>query len=264
MLFLLGAPPQQQQPKKAAPAAPTHEPEEFEVLRTKTGITLPERTFEGDAVVTIVGWDDFEDNDVDFDYRIFKLEAAYGITDWVTAEIELPYVSVDVDPGDRESGIGDVVLEGKMSFNANRKSPAGFVPLDVAGGMRISLPTGDEDDGTGEENAVFTLFAAGSHRFERWFAGHAEVFLSLQDDERPEHGVNVAGDFTPWMPELSLLAGLNYLRIGAEFTEVSLLAGAEYRFPQPLRGMVVGGALLLGVTNDAPDWGLLLNFQLRL
>jgi hypothetical protein len=243
---------------------PTHEHEEIEVLRTKTGITLAEKTFEGEVLLTLLSWDDFQDNNVDLDYRIWKFEAAYGITDWITAEAELPFVWVDPDPGSKESGIGDIQLEGKMSFNKNRKSPAGFLPYDLAGGLRFTLPTGDDDEGTGHEHATFTMFGAGSHRFERWVALHAEAYLTWESGERPVHGIHVAGDFTPWMPELSLLGGLNYIRTGGEFLELSLLAGAEYRWPQPLKGMSAGGALLLGLSSDAPDWGLLLNFQIQL
>ncbi len=274
LAILLMCAPQQQQPPRpaqgqpAAPAAqagmPTHQPEEFEILRTKTGITLAEKTFEGDFTVAFLSWDDFHDDDFDLDVRAMTFEGTYGITDWITVEMEIPFLWVDPDPGSKESGIGDIMLEGKMSFNKARKSPAGFVPYDIAGGMRIWLPTGDEDEGTGREKAALGLFGAASHRLEPWVAVHGELYFTFASGSRPEHGINLAADFTPWMPELSLLGGLNYRREGMERTELSLILGGEYRWLQPLKGMSAGAGLLLGLTDDSPDWGLFLDFQLRL
>lgn len=251
-------------PAKTAPLQATQKPEEFETHRTKTGITLPRGTFEGDVVLSFLSWDDYRDDDYDLDVRVLRFEATYGITEWVTAEVELPFVWVDPSPGSSESGVGDLVLEGKMSFNTERHSPAGFIAMDLAGGMRIQLPTGDEDDGTGEEDPALTLFGAASRRFLPWLVGHAELYLTLQSEERPEHGVNVAADFHPWMPELSLVGAINLRFEGTERTEFTFIPGAEWRFAQPLKGMSVGIGLPLGLTSDSPDWGFILDFSLRL
>jgi hypothetical protein len=235
-------------------------PEEYEVVRTKTAITLAQNAWEGDLVVFLFEFDDVDDSDIDLDLMGFRAEAAYGVTDWLTAEIEVPFLRVDPDPGGSESGIGDIQLEGKMSFNRNRKSPAGFIDMDIAGGVRFTLPTGDDDDGTGQEHATAGLFGAVSHRFTPIIAGHGEIFVQWQKDHRPLHGVNVVADFTPWGRDLSLLAGLNIIREGTEDTEVDFVPGVEYRFAQPR--LALGAGLPIGLTDDSPNFGVILDLQL--
>ncbi len=236
-------------------------PEEFEILRTKTGITLPRQALDADLLFFLFSFDDVDDSGVDLEILGVQAEAAFGITEWLTAEVEIPCKKVDPDPGDSESGIGDIRLEGKFSFNRARHSPAPLVDVDLAAGARVTLPTGDEDEGLGEEHAVFGLFAAASHRFAPEFALHGEVFLDLQSEARPFHGVNAAVDFTPWGPDLSLLAALNVRREGTHDTEAELIPGVELRFAQPR--LALGAGLPLGLTDDSPDWGLLVDAQLR-
>ncbi len=252
---------------KAAPAQKgpiefPHRSEEMEFVRTETGFTVPRMMFELDATLAFLDFDDFRDRDFDLEVRSFTVEGAFGITDWVQGEIEVPFLWIDPDPGKKESGISDIVLEGKTTFRQG-VSPIGFVPIDLSGGIRIALPTGDEDEGLGREHAAFGLFAAASHPFIQWLAGHAEIWTEWQSDFRPLHGVNLAAEFTPWMKELSLVGAINYSREGGDSPAVSFVPGAEYRFGTPRPQMSAGVGLPIGITNRAPDFGFIANFQVR-
>lgn len=249
-----------------APKAPVefpHRSEELEFVRTETGFTLPRMTFEADATLSRLSYDDYRGTrNLDLDVMAFTVEGAFGITDWVQAEMKIPFLWIDPDPGSKESGIGDIVLEGKTTFRKG-SSPIGFVPLDLAGGLRIALPTGDEDEGLGREHAAFGFFASASYPFIQWLAGHAEFWTEWQSGERPQHGINVAAEFTPWMKELSLLAALNYSREGTEKAAVAFVPGAEYRFATPKPQMSVGLGLPIGITSRAADFGFIADFQIR-
>lgn len=250
------------QPQKAPVEFP-HRSEEMEFVRTETGFTLPRMAFEADATLTRLSYDDFRGNrNFDVDVMAFTVEGAFGITDWVQAELKVPFLWVDPDPGSKESGIGDLLLEGKASLRKG-SSPIGFVPFDLAGGLRISLPTGDEDEGLGREHASLGMFGSASHPFNEWLAGHAEIWTEWQSDFRPLHGVNAAAEFHPWMKELSLLAALNYSREGGEKAAVAFVPGAEYRFATPQPRMSVGLGLPIGITSRAEDFGFIANFQVR-
>lgn len=242
---------------KPAPGSPKHRPEEYEFMLQKTGFTLPGSVLEADLTL---GRFELDDPDVDLDQ--FVVEAAFGVTDWLTVEAELPFLRVDADPGDSESGIGDIALEAKASLKGGAANPIGFIPeFDVAAGVRLTLPTGDEDEGLGEEEVTLAPFVAGSWWIERWIAAHAFLGVEWQEDRRPVHRVNATAEFAPWSPELSLFAGLQVEREGSDASAVLFIPGAEYRFPGiPLS---VGASLPIGVNDRAPDWGFLLNAQYR-
>jgi hypothetical protein len=242
---------------QAKQAGPTHRPEEFEYMFQKTGYVLPLGVLEGDVTISHL---EFDDPDVDFE--TFVAELAYGVTDWLTVEAEIPFVRVDPSPGSSESGIGDLAVDAKASLKQGAKNPIGVVPdIDLAVGARVTLPTGDEDEGTGEEHATLSPFVAVSHWFESWVAVHGQVLLEWQSERRPVHRFNVMGEFAPWVPELSLMGGLQIERVGSDSSAVTLLPGAEYRFPQiPL---VAGASIPFGLNDKAPDIGFVLNVQYR-
>jgi hypothetical protein len=246
-----------------APADFAQRSEEMEFVRTETGFTLPRMTFEADATLAFLSYDDYRGTrNFDLDVRAFTVEAAMGITDWAQGELKIPYLRIDPDPGSKESGISDLVLEGKASLRQG-SSPIGLVPIDLAAGFRIALPTGDEDEGLGREHAAFGLFAAASYPFFAWLAGHGEIWTEWQSEEKPLHGVNIAAELYPWIKELSLLAAINYSREGSESAAVAFVPGAEYRFKTPNPRMSVGLGLPIGITSRAEDFGVIADFQVR-
>jgi hypothetical protein len=234
----------------------------MEYVRTETGFVVPAMKFEADATLSQLAFDDFRDRNFDVDIRSLTFEAAFGIADWAQAELKVPYLWVDPDPGSKESGIGDLVIEGKATLREG-VSPIGVVPIDLAAGFRLTLPTGDEDEGLGRENESFGLFAAASYPFLQWLAGHGEIWTEWQQDFKPIHGMNVAAEFTPWMRELSLTGALNFVREGGDSVAASLVPGAEYRFATPHPQMSVGLGIPIGLTSRAADIGFIANFQIR-
>jgi len=250
-------------PQAQGGMGPKHRPEEYEFLRTETGYVLPEGVFEADATLQHLEFDEFRriPGRPDITAQALVAELAYGITDWVTAEVEVPFRRLDFDPGSSESGIGDIGLEGKVSLKRG-PSPIGLVPdIDLAAGARVTLPTGDEDEGLGEENATFGLFVSTSHWIEKWFGLHGWVQGELQEDRRPVWRANAAAEFAPWDPAFSLFGALDFEREGSDSPAVSLIPGAQYRFPaMPL---ALGAGLPLGLSSRAADWGLLLNGEFR-
>lgn len=253
--FLLAAVPQQ--------GRPTHRPEEIEHMLQETGYTLPRGAFEADLTLGRFEFDDFRRvRGLDVTQDFFVPELAYGVTDWLMVEGELPFLKIDPDPGSSESGIGDIALEGKVSLKQAAGNPVGFIPdVDVAPGVRITLPTGDEDEGLGEEEATLAPFVAASHWIERWVAVHGRLALEWQQDRRPVHTFNATAEFVPWMPELSLFGGLLIEREGSDASAVSLIPGAEYRFPGS--DLSAGIGLPIGINDRAADFGFLLNGQFR-
>lgn len=251
---------QAQAQRQAKQEHPIHE--EYEVLSTKTGYTLPAMVLDGDVILAHWGdFGDFRNSGVDVDITQLQFEGAFGITPWVTAELEIPFVWVDPDPGSSESGLGDIAIDGKASVMKDL-SPIGFVDFPLAFGTRISLPTGDDKDGTGEENATLRPYVAGGYRITPWVDVQGEVSLEWQSERRPVHRFNVAADFTPWAPDLSLLAGLNFYQFGGDTPEAMFVPGVEYRMADPK--IWFGAGLPFGLTSDAPNWGIVLNVQIRL
>lgn len=234
--------------------------EEYEYMFQETGYTLPEGRFQGDLTLGRFEFDEFRDGpDADFD--IFLAELAFGVFDWLLVEGELPFERVDFDPGDSESGIGDIGLKAKASLRGAAGNPIGFIPdWDIAAGVRVTLPTGDEDEGLGEEEPTLRPFVSGTYWFERWVGIHAQIGTELQEDRRPLHLIGATGEFIPWGSELSLMGGLQIQREGSEDTAVLIIPGAEYRFPGA--PFALGASLPIGANDDAPDWGFFINGQL--
>src|SRR5262245_51141012 len=106
----------QAQGAQRGPVEFPHRSEEMEYVRTETGFTLPRMAFEADVTLSHQAFDDFRNRNFDLEVRTFTAEAAFGITDWVQGEVKVPFLWIDPDPGRKESGISDIVLEGKMSF----------------------------------------------------------------------------------------------------------------------------------------------------
>jgi len=242
-------------PQAAPPPADSRRPEELEVVRTKTAYTLKADELQVDGVLSFIAFDD-KGNRPEFDLTSFTAEATYGITDWLTGEIEIPLLHLDPDPGDTESGIGDIALELKAAFSRN------LVPIDLAAGIRTTLTTGDEDRGLGGDNSIFMPFAAVSYPFLPWMTGHGEVYAIVEEDRRPFHGLNLAADAVPWGPDLSLLLAFNVRRQGSDAAAWSIVPGAEYRWPEKSMAFALG--LPIGLNSRAEDFGVIADFQIRL
>jgi hypothetical protein len=252
------------EPAKSNPQAPEppHRSVSIDETRTQTGYTLDAMRLEADFIYYHSRFSDLPHphiHDIGVDGDTFTAQLAFGVTDWLTARFILPIQHVDFDPGDSETGIGDIGLEGRVSLKKGR-SPIGFVPgVDVSAGFLITLPTGDEDKGLGQEHATFRPYGSVSHWFTGWFGLHGYVFLEWQQGDKPHHGANAVAEFIPWSRELSLLAALEMHQWGTESPAVTIIPGAEYRLLAHHVSFGIG--LPFGLSSKAEDWGLILNVQ---
>jgi hypothetical protein len=244
---------------KRQDAEPPQRSVSIDEVRTETGYTLDAMRLESDIIYAHDRFDQAHRRPFEVDSDALTLQLALGVTDWLTAKAILPFRRLAFDPGDTESGIGDIGVEGRVSLKYDR-SPIGFVPgVDVAAALRITFPTGDEDRGLGELKATFRPYVSVSHWLKSWFGLHGSAFLEWQEGEKPIHGAHAAAEFIPWGRSISLLAALDVTGRGSESSAVTFIPGAEYRLiGLPLS---LGLGIPIGFTNKAEDWGIILNVQ---
>jgi hypothetical protein len=201
-----------------------------------------------------------DDGDVERrDADIYSLGAILAVN--VAEDLEfggqLGFRTLNPDPGDPETGLTDLDLYGKIRFTTE--------PTQVAAGILLKLPTGDEDEspsfGTGEVDVAF--FGGVRHDFGR-SSLVASFGLRINQDPEPDLDPNVPG----LEGETSISLGGGYLlaltsnlvgvieasyeteRIDRSGSDFRLTLGADYRRGKSfgIRGAVVGG---LG--DFAPD-----------
>jgi hypothetical protein len=237
------------------PTAGAYRPEEFKILRTKTGWTLPAGQFQLDAVASALAIDqELQGGGLPERSPLSLLfEATYGITHWLTGEFTLPVLSVDQGNGEVKSGLGDVAVELKGHF------PRSWVPFDLAAGLRVAFPTGDEESGLGRGTTDWKGFAAASQPLLDWLSIHGEAFIEAARGHRVGRGLNIAADTTPWDPDVSLLLGLETSRDAGRSPSVQLTPGVEFRIRPRL--VVVGIGVPIGLSNQSADWGLIVNLR---
>jgi hypothetical protein len=240
---------------QAAPAPQeAHRPEEIEVLRTKTAYTLRADALEADLVVAHLEFEETHDRP-DLIVRSLQAQFAFGVTDWLTGEVDVPFLDVDADPGDTERGLGDIGLELKAAVSRD------LVPFDLAVGLRVTLTTGDEEEGLGQDNSRFQPFAAASYVPVEGLTAHAQIHVLAEEDQKTVYGINLAADATPWGPDLSLFLALNGRREVGESPAWAIVPGAEYRWREKRLSFAVG--LPIGMSSRAEDFGFLGNAQYR-
>lgn len=227
-------------------------PEEVEQIRVKTAYTLDRDAFETDFVLSSI---EFDDGPGERNVNSLTWELTYGVTDWLTAELEVPFLFLDFDPGDEETGVGDLALEFKGALRPE------IVPVvDAAAlGVRVSVPTGDEDRGLGEDEPEFEFFAALTEKLDG-LSLFAHLFVEVQEEERTRYGMNFAVGAAPFDPDLVLYVGLNGAFDAGESLEWAAVPGIDYTWRD--RKLQVGLGVPLGLTDEAEDWGVITDVQI--
>ena len=229
-------------------------PEEIEVLRTKTGYVLENDQLEVDVLFAHL---DFDEGATD-DRRLFdgtetrvEGQIAYGVTNAITAELRFPYVFLDPEGGDSASGWGDVELDLKIGV------PEADRPVHIALGGRLTVPTGDEERGLGQEDPELRAYLAVSGQVAS-VGLHAQPYLEIEDDRRGQVGLNAAAEIAAFGPQLVGLIGFNGLWEKGEGAIASVIPGVAYA---AYTGFEVSVGVPIGVTDDAADWGVLADLQ---
>lgn len=221
-------------------------PEEIEVVRTRTAYVLDQ----GEVELDMIGsFSRIEEDGERLDVTELVAELEGGLTDWLMLEIEVPYLFLN--PGPR--GWGDVELELKAG------QPLGD-DLHVAVGAEVSILTGDEDKGLGAEEAELGFFAAASRRMGPW-AAHLQLGLEVADGSKPEYELNAAVQAEPWGGGLSLYLALNGEIEPGEGPGWSIVPGFEARLEEP--EIEVGAGFPVGLTDEAEDWGVIVNVEIE-
>ena len=219
--------------------------EEIEQVRVKTAYTLDRGEVEVDLVGSFLR---FEEGDVS---RLL-VEVEAGVTDWLLAEIEIPYLFVNPERGRGERGIGDVELELKGRI------PGDWNGIELGIGVEVSLLTGDADEGLGGTETELGVFAAASRRFD-FFNAHLQVGAEVAEEARAEYEVAAAIDVRPWGRPFSFLLAVNGEIERGEGPGWTLVPGFEVRLDE----IQAGAGVPLGLSEEAEDWGVIVDVEIE-
>jgi hypothetical protein len=219
--------------------------EEIEQVRVKTAYTLDQGEVEVDLVGSFLR---FEEGDAS---RLL-VEVEAGLTDWLLAEIEIPYLFANPERGRGERGVGDVELELKGRI------PGDWNGMELGIGVEVSLLTGDADEGLGGPETELGVFAAASRRFE-FFNVHLQVGAEVAEESRAEYGVAAAVDVRPWGRAVSLLLAVNGEIERGEGPGWTLVPGFEVRLDE----IQAGAGFPLGLSEEAEDWGIIVDVEIE-
>lgn len=228
---------------------PWNRPEEIEQLRTKTAYALPQGEVEVDLVGSFLR---FEEDGLRLDESKILLEVEIGLTDWLMAEIEVPYIFLQPDPGPGTRGWGDLELELKAAV------PGDWQGIELAVGIDVSFLTGDQDKGLGSPHTELGAFAALSRRWD-WLAAHLQAGVEVARGARPEYRINLALDASPWGRDWSLMLALNGEIEPGETPSWSLVPGFEVRLDE----LQIGVGFPLGISREAADWGVIVDLEIE-
>lgn len=166
--------------------------------------------------------------------------------------------------GQSDNGIGDILLNYRLqTLMETARRPA------VAPRVSLILPTGDDDDGLGDDTVGYQFNLPVSKVLNDSWSAHFNAGLTLLPgamDDDLEHfnlGGSVIYAVTPTVNAmLELVSTWNEEADGDRPAAVVLSPGVRYainfaRGPQ----MVVGVAAPIGLTSSAPDYGVFLYFS---
>lgn len=132
-----------------------------------------------------LGYDFYNREFEDSNYRSHELVARYGLIENLTARVHVPYDSNDPDFGDSESGLGDV----RLGFDLVAYQDVFTYPY-VIPHLDLSFTTGDEEKGLGSEDGMYMFgvaFGTVTHDMFHWildlsYAANQGAKASDEDD----------------------------------------------------------------------------------
>ncbi len=209
---------------------------------------------------------------------VFGVE--YGFLDWLTIEVETPFVHIDKTTSKEEdsrtvteldkTGIGDVEVGFKVRVFENDKDS--YIPA-TSLGFKMSLPTGNWKKDLGSDHLGFELGLALSKTLEK-FAYHLNLAGGYVDNAREEGESGKideveleCGIGLVYMPSENLdLIGEVYAEFEREYiageynygTKIYLVPGIAYEFEEFMGGLDIGVGVPIGLTYESYDWGVIL------
>src|SRR5689334_20754024 len=142
----------------SAPQADAYRPDKLEEVRIKTAYTLQQNEAEVTAVLDWLRFDEGRESAI-----IGKM--SFGITDWLTAELQLPLI--DSANGDDHAGLGNASIELKGGLINDHAAP-----FQAAVGLRAGFVTSDPDLQLGSHlHRLGRVSAGDTSDFQFFFAG---------------------------------------------------------------------------------------------
>ncbi|MDX1586769.1 MAG: hypothetical protein R3222_08490 [Balneolaceae bacterium] len=211
------------------------------------------QSFFRDAPITggLYGEGVFNYSDFDFNQRMtFGAQGGYGLTEEIEIAAGLYYRSIDFGEPGTESSLADIPVYGRYNFVSNETK--------FSAGAYATLPVGDEIIAEGDLD--FGIFAAVRHPAsdEVVITGTLGIdFLETGIDREASLylGAGViyaASERASIVSELSIQSDIDYS---------ALSSGLDYRLGEFIR---FRAALLLGVDDAAPDYGVTGSFLVNL
>ena len=162
-----------------------------------------------------------------------------------------------------ESGIGDVRAYGKLL-------PVQTRWLDAGVGLELSFPSGDDTKGFGTGEVGFLPFGMAAahlgfadlrgHLGYQTYSGSNPIFINFQQIERaPDSYVYGGGLFRAVSPHVGLRAEFIGQAFDTADNNQHLLTfepGLDLRFPLGRIDLLIRPTGAVGLTSDAPDWGV--------
>jgi len=201
------------------------------------------------------------------DLEVVGMGGAYGVTDRITVGALLPYETVRFEFGEEEaedSGLGDAAVFGKWQLY---RSPDGPLRLTAVGA--VTLPTGEDDAGAGEETTV-SIGGAASHEAER-LSFHGSLTLDfVVGREEESDAVEDEGDTAFRYSAAAVYQAADRFNLIGEFSGLKVeqldashaVALAARLVVGRERTLFLDGGGFFGISDTAPDSGFLVRMLL--
>ncbi len=225
-----------------------YRPAQLEQLRVRTPYALEAGKWEVEIVSKFFDFGADEVSGV-------QAEIEIGLLDNLMFEVEVPAEWVHSD-GETTGGISDVDFELKLQLS--READLGVA---TAVGVEMSLPTGDDDRDLGSGVVGWEVYAAAARDFGK-LSLFGEFQAELEEGSAAEYKFNGAIDWAPWEPETRLELGLNLGFGPGEGMALTVIPGFQFEVAKFSCGeLEIGLGLPVGLTDEAEDWGVILNLE---
>lgn len=156
-----------------------------------------------------------------------------------------------------EQDMGDLSLYGKYKYSICERTA-------LAGGLELSLPTGQEKKRLGTGNVGMNPFVSTRYTAGRWaVGGHVGYQLNAEAPIHASHSQSVDNVFNWSVNALARadktyglhaeITGRHFRYGGAHVDDVSVVPGVDYRYSNSVTIRPFG---IAGITEEAIDWGL--------
>jgi hypothetical protein len=242
--------------------------------QSSEGTSSSERLFHSfveDATIVDNQWWEAQVEYADGDtHDLLILRGVATFNPWKNIEIgaRVGFGSSDAS-GDNPDGSGATDLDAWGKYHFGKAGEA----AEFAVGAMVTIPTGDEAAGLGDDSFAVGAFGAMRYEWDRFvFSAHAGVRLNadgkeftaegsseLKGDVSPMAGVGV---FFPFSDVVTFVGELNYegKRFEERDTDIRALGGLNWRVSN--RG-IVRGAVSLGLTDGAEDAQIIVGYAVN-